>query len=288
MNTALPLASKLIPYLDRIDANKVYTNFGPLVTEYENRLSNLFQAPVVTTSSATSALTATLIALNLPKLSFVACPSWTFIATPAAIVAAGHIPYFTDVDKDGVMRQISSVHAAIVVAPCGAYIPIPKFNVPTIIDAAGGFDAFSTVCLPRNIPVVISTHASKPFGTGEGGFVTCHDKPLLAKIRQIINFGFTPERKATLSGFNAKLSEYHAAVGLAELDGWEDKRDRFLRRTRIYGLDYVTSLVAVKDGIGKKLIYGCHQHPAYKEYPRTDLTNTEELMRKMSFVRVEI
>ena len=288
MNTALPTTDKIIPYLERIDHNRVYANFGPLNEEYEKRLSKLFQAPVVTASSATSALTATLIALNLPPKSLIAVPSFTFIATPASIVMAGHVPYFCDVAKDGIINFIpADAKAAVIVAPCGSPLPDFKFDIPIIIDAAGGFDSFSRISTSRKYPTIISTHASKPFGTGEGGFIVHHDKVFLNKARQITNFG-RDGVKINLPGFNAKLSEYHAAVGLAELDGWEDKRDRFLRRTKIYGLDYATSLVAVRDGIGKKLIYGCHMHKAYKDYPRTDLTNTEDLMKKISFVRVEI
>lgn len=292
MKPLLPDSNKILPYLRRIDESRHYCNFGPLNEEYQGRLEELFEAPVVTCSSATSGLTAALLALELPKGSLVACPSWTFIATPASIVAAGHVPYFVDCDKNGIAYgELGPISALICVSPCGSPLNVDawgSFPFPVIIDAAGGFDTFSTICKPGRIPVVISTHATKVFGTGEGGFVTCHDKTMLEKIKCITNFGFNEDRKAIGPGFNAKLSEYHAAVGLAELDGWEDKRERYLKKTGIYGLNYATSLVATPSGEGRKGVYGCHTHKAYKDYPRTALPVTEFLIKKTSFVSVSL
>lgn len=285
MKPLLPRAEKLLPYLEKIDASRIYCNFGPLNEEYSERLGKLF-GRVVTCSSATTGLIACLMALELPKGSFIACPSWTFIATPAAIVAAGHVPYFVDVENgrvtDDILNKVN-VSAAIVVSPCGAPIKI-KGNVPIIIDAAGGFDTFSTLCKPEH-PTVISTHATKVFGTGEGGFV-CADHKFLEKVQRIINFGRNGAIAESL-GINGKFSEYHAAIGLAELDGWDDKRDRYLRKTKIYELNYATSLVATR-GEGKKGVYGCHNQPAYKNYPRTDLSITNDLIKKTSFIPVSL
>lgn len=292
MKPRLPTYDKLAPYLKRIDASGVYSNFGPLNAEYCSRLEEVFNAPVVTTSSATSGLTACIMALDLPKGSLVACPSWTFVATPASIVMAGHVPYFVDVKPDGVaLAPPAHVRAMVVVAPLGKPLDIKKWDkmkLPIVIDAAAGFDSFSTLCNPGKSPVVISTHATKPFGTGEGGFVTCHNKTFLEKVRRITNFGFTADKKSEQNGFNGKFSEYHAAVGLAELDGWDDKRDKYLRKAKIYGVNYAASLVTWFDGEGRKGVYGCHKHKAFSEFPRMPLPVTEGLMRKTYFIPVSI
>ncbi len=288
MKPLLPTVDKLLPYLSRIDASRHYSNFGPLNEEYQERLQGLFGAPCVTASSATSALTATLMALQLPPGSLVAVPSWTFVATPAAIVAAGHVPYFVDV---GDYSKAKSANAIVAVAPLGAPLDLQQWKnskVPVVIDAAAGFDSFSTLCKIGKWPVIISTHATKVFGTGEGGFVTCQDTKLLEKIKRIINFGFNDKRESEVFGINAKLSEYHAAVGLAGLDEWSGKRERYLRKTKIYGLDYAVSLVGVKSGEGRKRVYGCHKHKAFKDCPRTELPVTEKLMRETFFVPVTL
>src|SRR3954452_20462497 len=61
----LPSAERLLPYLRRIDATRVYTSWGPLALELEERLCRCFSLPrggVVSASSGTSALTAAILA----------------------------------------------------------------------------------------------------------------------------------------------------------------------------------------------------------------------------------
>lgn len=302
----LPDYLRLEPYLRKIDANRYYSNHGELVTTFERRLGELFGAPCVTASSATSALTATIMALDLPKGSLIACPSWSFVATAASIVAAGHVPYFCDVSTDGVMVVDILCDAAILVAPFGNPINWnDKCDIPFVIDAAAGFDSFSTICQPRNSPVVISTHATKPFATGEGGFVTCHDEPLLKKIRHILNFGIESHTSVPYIGINGKMSEYHAAVGLAELDGWNEKREKWLQVKKWYletGIvGFADSLLWVSSSFNVTLPisaapateklqakgihvtaprYGIHHLKAYQDYQLPELPMTEELMEK--------
>lgn len=289
MKPLLPVAEKMLPYLKRIDESRYYSNFGELNAEYQERLGELFGAPCITGSSATSLITATLMAFDLPRGSLVAMPSYTFPATAAAVVSAGHVPYFLDVDINGVMKAHDvSASAVIIVSPFGAPIFVEgDCNVPVIVDAAAGFDAFSTVCKPGKIPVIISTHATKAFGTGEGGFITCTDADLMEKVRRITNFGLTPDRRIEYTGLNAKFSEYHAAVGLAELDGWREKRLKLLTAVRPYGLDYAVTMVPVS-GQGVMGKYGCHQHKAYADCPRTDLPVTEDLIATVGTVMVGI
>lgn len=295
----LPSADALLPYLRRIDENRMYCNFGPLNAEYEARLADLFKVPVVTASSATSALTATLMAYDLPKGAFVAMPSWTFPATAAAVVNAGLMPHFVDVDEKtcalNPWERRGVYWAAIAVAPFGSPVNVERweyfakvFRIPVIIDAAAGFDALSTSCKPGNCPVIVSTHATKAFGTGEGGFVACADTDLLEKIRRITNFGLSPDRRVEYNGLNAKFSEYHAAVGLASLDWWPQKRKLLLDAVKPYGLDYAVTQIPVRGGDGKKGVYGCHIHGAYRDCPRTLLPVTEELIENIRCVTVGI
>lgn len=289
----LPTVDKLIPYIKRIDESRVYSNMGELNAEYQSRLGEMFGAPCITGSSATSLITATLMAYDMPKGSFVAMPSYTFPATAAAVVAAGYTPYFMDVDSNGVMVRNSAIYscnAAVVVAPFGAPIDIlawEQLPIPVVIDAAAGFDAFSRICKPHEIPIVISTHATKAMGTGEGGFIVCKDAALLEKVRRITNFAFTPDRRIEYNGLNAKFSEYHAAVGLASLDGWTTKRELLLKETKKYGIDYAVTQIPVRGkGVMKK--YGCHFHAAYSDYPRTELPVTNELIENVGAMLVGI
>lgn len=293
VRSLLPNAKALLPYLERIDKTRHYTNFGPLNAEYQGRISDLFSCPCITGSSATSLITATLMALDLPRGSLIALPSYTFPATAAAVVSAGHVPYFCDVDEDGALESTDVDAAAIIiVSPFGRPLQFEgECNVPIIIDAAAGFDAFSTICKPCKIPTIISTHATKAFGTGEGGLLFTTDTEFLEKVRRITNFGLTPERNIEHTGLNAKLSEYHAAVGLAELDGWPEKRKLLLNETKKYGIDYAMTQVPVKKSDhpdAKMNVYGCHIHCAYMKYPRAGMKMTNELIATVGAVMVGI
>ena len=104
-----------------------------------------------------------------------------------------------------------------------------RTGIPVVIDAAAGFEAVlgdPGVTLGP-IPVALSFHASKSFSTGEGGAVLCSDDDRADAIARALNFGFFAERVSLGPSINGKMSEYHAAVGLAELDGWEAKRRSF-------------------------------------------------------------
>lgn len=294
----LASASRIAPYLKRLDENRYYSNVGPLVLEFEKRLSEKFQTPCVTTSSATTGITACLLALNLPKGSLVACPSWTFVATAAAIISAGHIPYFVDADKKTWLMGTLPKHisAAVFVLPFGSPVDFTLLDeysdkVSIIIDAAAGFDSVRSC----KCPVVISTHATKTFGTGEGGIVLSPDESFLKAIRTISNFGLPDVKRI---GINAKMSEYAAAVGLSELDWWEAKRVLWLGVKELYMETFAefkspifdsrwasnvfpvtvtnASKVIERMGMGR-LWTPVHKMYAYADYPRTVMTGTDEL-----------
>lgn len=247
MKPLLPTYNKLEPYLKRIDESRWYSNWGPLNEEYEDRLSKLFNCYVVTCSSATSGITAALMAMipfNYHTRAMVGMPSWSFCATANAIFSAGFRPLICDVLDDDVINLSGTggCQAFVAVAPLGKPLDLARWDLfsqsppaaPVVIDAASGFDSFQNLKIGKS-PVVISTHCTKVFGTGEGGFVLSQDKSLIDKIRRVTNQGMMPDKSVSELGINGKLSEYHAAVGLAELDGWEEKRERWMEIQHWYG-----------------------------------------------------
>ncbi len=295
----LPRTNLLVSYLERIDTNRYYSNFGPLVMEYERRLSEHFNCGVVSVASCTTGLTACLLAQELDWGSSVEIPSWTFPATAAAICGAGLFPRFVDVDKK---THCSLGETGIMVSPFGA--PINK--VSAIVDAAAGFD---TVKPDANL-TVISTHCTKVFGTGEGGLILSTDLEMLENVREIANFGFSKNRNITRIGLNAKMSEYHAAVGLAELDGWAEKRIRWLevkdRYERLFSdlespvfgnwassqfpIVLECDAVSISAKLGYRRIWGdgVHSLVAYEEFPSADLPMTEYLAAHTLFLPMSV
>src|SRR5262245_61981348 len=131
----LPTAERLLPYLRRIDAARWYTNQGPLVNALEERLAALIGAAtgcVAVQANGTLSLTLALKAFGAPPGALCLTPSWTFVATVAAISAANMVPYFVDVDRatwaltpeavQSVLGEVVNVGAVMVVSPFGAPI----------------------------------------------------------------------------------------------------------------------------------------------------------------------
>jgi dTDP-4-amino-4,6-dideoxygalactose transaminase len=324
----LPSAEAILPYLQRIDQQRWYSNFGPLVTSLEQRLADRFAPPagVVTVSSGTQGLILALKALGARRGSLCALPSWTFVATAHAVLQAGLIPWFLDVDPDTWMLDPDHVRSRLWAAPgavaavitVAAFGRTPDFDrwcdfrretgVPVLVDAAAAFDALDDA----RIPAVVSMHATKAFGVGEGGFVAAADNDYLARVRELSSFGFRGSREAHVPATNAKLSEYAAAVGLAGLDCWSATRGRFLMAAQSlrvalieapevefqpgWGTTWMSSVCVVRvpeakleaveanltrEGVDTRRWWanGCHAGPVFAGCPRDSLPHTLTLAR---------
>lgn len=252
----MPALDAVAPYLRQIDDARWYSNYGPMVLSLEARLGARFSTPtaVATVSSATQALTLALQALGAQHGGFCVLPSWTFVATAHAVVQAGLHPWFVDVDPSTWMLDPDAlrhllwnapgpVRAVVPVAAFGRMPDIPAWEqfqdatgIPVVLDAAAAFDSVDDA----PFPTIVSLHATKILGVGEGGFVATRDRALAEMIRRRTNFGFLGNREAQVLATNAKLSEYAAALGLAGLDLWTTTRLRYMRaaqRLRIALLD---------------------------------------------------
>jgi len=329
----LPRAEKIYPYLEQIDINRYYSNMGPLSKEFEKRLANHFrveQSRIALSANGTLAIYQTLKALDIPKDTICVIPSWTFIATAAAVVLAGLKPFFIDVNrKDWViypeeveqLMKDYEIGSVIVVSPFGNSLEFDawekfqaKTGVPVVFDAAAGFDSFSRNDLARqtSIPFIVSLHATKVFGIGEGAVTVANDSLLAEKITQMGNFGFQGSREAKILGVNSKMSEYSCAVGLANFDCWADTRDKWSKLMKNYinlftgypeiilspgyGGDWVSSccqivvpedkVELIKKKFQEKNIQtlswwgkGCHAHKAYEGFKSLELPNTNYLAK---------
>jgi dTDP-4-amino-4,6-dideoxygalactose transaminase len=207
--------------------------------------------------------------------------------------------------------------ATIGTCPFGSPLSGKDFG---IIDAAAAFDVYATGQSKIGVrPVVISTHATKTFSTGEGGLVFSADKKFIQKVREIINHGLTLDREVPVAGINGKLSEYHAAVGLAELEGWKEKRQRWLETKAMYietfeelahttplsSLSWVGSTFCIRlvgkdvreiipklieQGIASRQVWGrgVHRYDAYKNCDHGGLPVTEKLADECLFLPFSI
>jgi dTDP-4-amino-4,6-dideoxygalactose transaminase len=316
----MPKAADIRPWLEQIDQNRWYTNFGPLNRLFEETLRQRFPpAPAVhvtTVANGTLGLELALTALDLPPRSAVLVPAFTFAATATAVVRAGLTPVLANSDPASWLLTPAIARAALERIEFRAVIPVTTFGypqavaawdaftaatgLPVVIDAAGALDAQP---VGETTAAVFSLHATKDLGIGEGGIVAGTDAGLIARVRQISNFGFEAGEVQRI-GTNAKLSEYHAAVGLAVLERWpqrkaarqqlfRDYRDRLdqLAQPLIHqrgGEQIVPSLLAVRLPeqtdvaalAGRLREHGIHtrrwyyppldRHPAFAGFPRAD------------------
>jgi dTDP-4-amino-4,6-dideoxygalactose transaminase len=255
MRPRLPTAQALLPYLRRIDETRWYSNHGPLLREFEGRLAVHFDVSpdeLAVVANGTVALSAALIAVGAPPGSRCLLPSWTFVASAAAAWAANLQPHFVDVsprtwmlDPDVIKRRkdLSGVGAVMVVSAFGSPVDTAAWDrftddtaIPVVIDGAAAFDSVANVpsASPGRSPIAMSMHATKVFGIGEGGLLLSTDKGLVHRFRQICNFGFWELPPGQILGYNGKLNEYNAAVGLAMLDQWDERRERIRSLTQAY------------------------------------------------------
>jgi dTDP-4-amino-4,6-dideoxygalactose transaminase len=246
----LPRAEALLPYLREIDGNRLYSNFGPLEQRFEQRLGAALGAPaggVVCASNGTSALVAAILAeagRATVERPFALMPAYTFVATAVAAQECGYAPWLADVSATDWMLDpgriagldLSRVGVVVVVSAYGRAVPqapwvafAERTGIPVLIDGAACFEsaAADPATALGPLPLMLSLHATKSLASGEGGAVASTDPARIARIGQALNFGFHHSRDSRVPSTNGKMSEYHAAVGLADLDDWPRKQAAF-------------------------------------------------------------
>lgn len=322
----MPLTAHILPYLEAIDKAGWYSNFGPLNQQLEDRLAGRFEgeAHVVTVASGTAGISLSLRTLDLPEGAWCALPSWTFVATAHAVIEAGLKPWFVDVDPVTGMLDPEACRGFLAHAPgkVAAIIPVCAYGAPmdlgpwvrfqdetgvkVVVDAAAAHDTVTS----SPLPVVVSLHATKVLGAGEGGYVASNDPAFCQALRTRSSFGFYGSRESLMPATNAKMSEYAAAVVLAGMDNWASTRLLYqqagtkLRAALIdvpevefqdgWSSRWITSVCVVRlpkgkanpvsqflsaNGVDTRLWWGtgCHNSPAFKKVPRTQMPHTEHL-----------
>jgi len=270
MRLRLPGAATLQPYLEEIDRNRWYTNYGPLERRLIGALEQHFDLPgggATSAANATIGLALALMAVSDEPDGYCLMPGFTFVATAHAARMAGLTPWFADVSETGWALTPAIARAALdrIDGAAAAVMPVGVFGapvdagawddfqretgIPVVIDAAAGIDGARI----GRCPTVISLHATKPLAAGEGAIVASRDPDVVGEIMARANFGFRGARRAEAIGMNGKVSEYTAAVALASLDLWPENREQLSRvtaeyRSKLTGLTGVTLSPGFGDG----------------------------------------
>lgn len=245
----LPSLQKYLGYLEGIYARCRLTNNGPLVVQLTERLEDYLDIRnLVLVNNGSAALDLAYHALDISG-SVVTTP-FSFVAS-SSVPAWGRIePSYADIDPATWNIDPERIEAAIrpdttAISPVHVYgNPVDDARVAAVAQRHGLrviYDAahcFGTRRAGRSIldqgdASAISFHATKTFHTVEGGAVCFRDSAVCERARRMINFGFDEATGLIVDpGSNFKMSEMHAAMGLAVLDDAD------------YILDYRRELVA--------------------------------------------
>ncbi len=239
MRPRMPRAAEVAPWLERMDASRLYSNFGPLVRELEAAHAARLGVPperLVSVANATLGLEGA-VAVS-PAETWVV-PDFTFPASVHAVLAAGKSLEFGDISPDDWQLDTVPIHeradtlGIMPVLPFGAGIRLDKWRAfpHVVLDAAAslGSEDLDLTGLPATWAVVFSLHATKVLPAGEGGLVVFGSEDQARRFRAWSNFGFAGTRLSSIVGTNAKMSELTAAYALASLSGWTTERTDWMR-----------------------------------------------------------
>lgn len=230
----LPPKEEFDKYVNEIWKRNWLTNNGPLVNELEVRLKRYLKLKhLLFVSNGTIALQLAIKALSL-KGEIITTP-FSYVATTSSIVWEGCRPVFVDIDENTFNIDADKIETAIT-PETSAILATHVFGTPcdvekiqeiankhklkVIYDAAHAFGVTykgESIFKYGDISTT-SFHATKLFHTVEGGAVFTKDAELLRKMSLLRNFGHTSAVTFEGVGINAKNSEFHAAMGLCNIN----------------------------------------------------------------------
>lgn len=241
LHVGRPNVGERAALLDRIDGildRRWFTNNGPVVQEFEQRVADLVGTRhCIAICNATVALEIAIRAVGLSGEVIV--PSFTFIATAHALQWQQITPVFCDIDPETHCLDPNRVEELITPRTTGIIgvhlwghaCDVEKLTdiaerhrLQLMFDAAHAFASSYRGKMIGNFgrAEIFSFHATKFFNTFEGGAIVTNDDDLARKIRLMNNFGFQGYDDVVYIGTNGKMSEVCAAMGLTGLDSLDD------------------------------------------------------------------
>jgi dTDP-4-amino-4,6-dideoxygalactose transaminase len=212
----------------------------------------------VATSSGTTALHLALLAHGIGPGDEVITSPFTFIASVNAILYTGAHPVFADVQLDTFNIDPAAVERACT-SRTRAIMPVHLYGYPCNLDpllAIAGERGLAVIedCAQavgatyRGRPVgsfgtgVFSLYATKNIMAGEGGMITTDDDDVAHRARLLRGHGMRRRYEHEVLGYNFRLSDLHAAIGLAQLERLTELTER-RRANAAYLGERITSVI---------------------------------------------
>lgn len=234
----LPPKNEFEEYVAGIWNRNWLTNHGPLVQEFEQKVSEYLDVSrMIFVTNGTTALQIAIKALGLDG-EIITTP-YSYVATTSSIVWQHCVPVFVDIDpdsfnidptkiEDSITKKTSAILATHIYGnPCEVekiQEIAEKNNLKVIYDAA---HCFGVTYKDRSIfewgdISITSFHATKVFHTVEGGGLFTDDENLYQEIKYLMNFGHDGPYTFKVAGINGKNNEFNAAMGLCNLKYADD------------------------------------------------------------------
>ena len=209
---------------------------GPEVAAFEREFSEHFVPgrPSVAVNSGTAGLHLGLLAAGVGAGDEVIVPSFTFAATGNSVALTGATPVFVDIEPETFSIAPEAVAAAITSRTKGI-MPVHLYGHPArmreleAVAAERGVMIFEDAAQAHGAsldgrPVgsfgefaMFSLYPTKNMTSGEGGMITAADDDLARRARLLRNQGMERQYENEIIGFNARMTDIHAAIGRVQL-----------------------------------------------------------------------
>lgn len=219
---------------------------GPFIRAFEEKFAAITQRRyAVAVCNGTAALEIAVEALGITKGDEVILPTFTIISCVSAIIKAGATPVLVDAEWQTWNMDVSQIESKItpktkaimVVHIYGLSVDMDpvlelakKYNLKIIEDAAEahGQTYKGKPCGSFGDVSVFSFYPNKLITTGEGGMLVTNNQQLFERFKSLRNLCFVPDNRFVHEelGWNMRMTNLQAAIGLAQLERWEEHLTR--------------------------------------------------------------
>ena len=272
---------------------------GDRVAEFERKFADFCGSNhAVAINNGTAALHAALLAAGIGPGDEVIVPAFTFVATASAVAMCGAKPVFADVDE--MTFNISPGQVTEKITPrTKAVIGVHLFGQPCDIEA------LQEICESKDLKFIedaaqahgalyknakvgsfgdlacFSFYATKNMITGEGGMVTTSNKAFNERLRLLINHGQSEKYLHTILGYNYRLTDIGAAIGLVQLKKLEKFNLRRRKNAEYYNVNLsVKGLTLPFVGPARNHVYHQYVIRLTEEFPMNRTTFMDYLKAK--------
>ena len=228
---------------------------GHFIEDFERAFANLCGAKhAVATNNGTTALHLILATLGIEPGDEVVVPALTYIATANAVRYCGAEPVFVDVEPD-TMNMDPRLFEAAITERTRAVIPVDLYGHPADMPAITEIAARHGIAVVEDsaeahgaeisgarvgsfgLATAFSFFGNKIMTTGEGGAVTTDDDAFAAHLRLLRGQGMDPTRRYWFPevGFNYRMTNIAAAIGVAQIERFDDSLTRRDAIAKQYG-----------------------------------------------------